>query len=257
MTQILVTGMHRSGTTLCFDLLRRHPDVVRALNEGVVFDRLSGQLMAPPFYSNEIDGDKSRPGARPGRSEAVEFDQDPRACTWLAKMSYPGPIILQEWCASASEYVAAWLTAFSSSARVVHVVRHPFAVFGSAHQRWGADPVHLTNYGPISLESVCRDWAIAVGDIEKSFAGDDRVLTVRYEDLVGTAHRSLGGIFSHCGLAADATQVEAILGEKIAFFGRVEASRAHAHREVALQPISRSTSWLMTPWFGKWGYSDL
>lgn len=256
MTQILVTGMHRSGTTLCFDLLRRHPKIVVELNEGVVFNRQNGELLSPPFHSNDVDADKPRPGARAGPKRQVVFKQNPRACTWVSKMSYPGPIILQEWCASASDYVAAWLRTFRDSARVIHVVRHPFAVFGSARRRWGADPVHLTNYGPISLETICRDWATAVAGVEKTFGDDERLLTILYEDLVGDAPSELARILKHCGLPADDAQVSAILSENIAFFGKVDASRAQAHREAPLEPISRSTSWLMTPWFEKWGYSD-
>ena len=161
MTQILVTGMHRSGTTLCFDLLRRHPKVVRQVNEGVVFDRETGDLLDPPFDSNEIEGEQSRPGARPGARQSVQFDEDPREICWVAKMSYPGPVILQQWCGPVEKYVNAWLNAFGTEARVIHMIRHPFAVFASARTRWGADPIHLNNYGPITLESVCRDWALS------------------------------------------------------------------------------------------------
>lgn len=256
MTQILVTGMHRSGTTLCFDLLRRPPEIATELNEGVVFDRQSGELLSPPFRSNDVEGDKPRPGARPGRNREVEFEEDPRACTWVAKMSYPGPVILQEWCAPAERYISAWLDTFCESARVIHMVRHPFAVFGSIKRRWGADPVHLTNYGPITLDAICRDWATAVGSVENRFCGDERLLTVLYEDLVSDAPSTLARILRHCGLHADGDHVSKILSENIAFFGRVNASRAQAHREAPLEPISRSTSWLMTPLFDKWDYSD-
>lgn len=256
MTQILVTGMHRSGTTLCFDLLRRHPAVANALNEGVVFDRKNGELLPPPFWSNDVDAGNPRPGARPGQKREIVFSEDPRASAWVAKMSYPGPVILQEWCAPASDYIAAWLQEFEESARVIHIVRHPFAVFASARRRWGADPVHLNNYGPISLESICRDWATAVGEVERMFGNEERMLTILYEDLVCDAPRNLARILTYCGLAADGEQVSAILSENIAFFGKVEASRAQAHREGPLEPISRSTSWMMTPWLEKWGYSD-
>lgn len=256
MTQILVMGMHRSGTTLCFDLIRRHQEVEAAINEGVLFDRTTGSLIGPPFPSNQLDATSPRPGARAGKRSWIEFQHDSHFMTWIAKMSYPGPLILQEWCRPAVDYAAAWLDEFGDSARVIHIVRHPFAVFRSARRRWAADPVHLTNYGPINLESVCRDWAIAVGEIDKKFGNEARMLTVLYEDLVTHPSPMLAKIFGHCRLSAEVSMIEQVLQEDIAFFGKVDASRANAHREAGLEPISRSTSWLMTPWFEKWEYSD-
>jgi len=256
MTQILVTGMHRSGTTLCFDLIRRHQAIHAAINEGVLFDRSTGKLAETPFPSNRLDTLSSRQPARAGERIQVEFQHDPHTTSWIAKMSYPGPLILQEWCRPAVDYASAWLREFNDSARLIHIVRHPFAVFGSAHRRWAADPVHLNNYGPINLDAVCRDWGIAVGEIDRTFADDARMMTVLYEDLVTNPSHILQQVFDHCELQSDKSMIEQVLQEDIAFFGKVDASRANAHRDVKLDPISRSTSWLMTPWFEKWGYSD-
>lgn len=256
MTQILVTGMHRSGTTLCFDLLRRHPECVNAVNEVVLLDRSSLELMEPPFYSNHIDSSARRPTARPGKKTPIVFRSDPHECQWVAKMSYPGPVILQEWCRPAADYVGAWLDEFEKNARIIHMVRHPFAVFDSVRRRWGGDPVHLNNYGAINPDSVCRDWASAVGTIEQRYAIDPRFLTVLYEDLVTEPETALDRILEHCALASNTDLVQKILSDDVVFFGKVDASRANAHREANIETISRSTSWMLTPLFEKWGYSD-
>jgi len=256
MTQILVTGMHRSGTTLCFDLVRRHRDVGAEINEGVLFERASGRLMEPPFPSNRLDASSPRPGTRAGERTWVKFPRDAHDMSWVAKMSYPGPVILQEWCDSAVRYVDCWLKEFGTRARVIHMIRHPFAVFQSVHRRWAADPIHLTNYGPISLEAVCRDWSIAVTQVDRVISDDDRVLTVLYEDLVTEPSIWLKSILEHCRLRSDAPMVEFLLKQDIAFFGKVDASRANSHRTNVTEPISRSTSWLMTPLFKKFKYGE-
>ena len=77
-----------------------------------------------------------------------------------------------------------------------------------------------------------------------------------YEELVTEPEVNLARIFEHCNLESGEKQIQQILGEKISFFGKVESSRAQAHREAPLEPISRATSWLLTPLFSKWGYSD-
>jgi hypothetical protein len=256
MTQVLVTGMHRSGTTITFDLLRRHPEVAFAVNEGVVLDRESGKLIDGDFPTNAIEEGTTVPGARPGTGGVIKRPEDPGLQTWLAKMSFPGPIILQQWCDSSQRYIRCWLENFGPRARLIHVVRHPFAVFDSVRRRWAGDPIHLQNYGPISLDGVCRDWALSVAMADKLCQQDSRCMTVLYEDLVFDPQAKLMEMFGHCGMPNQLEVVQPILGQELVYFGKVDSSRATAYKHRPMEPISRSTSWLLTPLFQKWGYAD-
>lgn len=256
MSQILITGMHRSGTTLCLDLLRRHPEISFAINEGVLFERGSGELIQGSFPSYPLDDNKPTPTARPGQTQSLEPPEDPYSGKWVAKMSYPGPMILQQWCDTHERYLRCWLTEFAETARILHIIRHPFAVFDSIRRRWAADPIHLQNYGAITLDAVCRDWANAVRTIDLLAAKDTRIITVLYEDLVASPQDTLASILHSCALEANLTTVDAILNQDLVFFGQIDKTRAEVHKTATLEAISRSTSWLLTPLFEKWGYAD-
>jgi hypothetical protein len=256
MTQILITGMHRSGTTITFDLLRRHPEIVCAVNEGVVLDRESGSLIDGDFPNNAIDQDATTPGARPGMAGMIRRPQHPGLQTWLTKMSFPGPIILQQWCDSSQRYLRCWLENFGPTSRLIHIVRHPFAVFDSVRRRWAGDPIHLQNYGAISLDAVCRDWALSVSMAERLCQQDARCMTVLYEDLVSDPQGRLIDILGHCEMSNQVEVIQSILGQELVYFGKVDQSRAMAYKNQPMESISRSTSWLLTPLFEKWGYAD-
>jgi len=256
VTQTLITGMHRSGTTLVGDLFGVHPDVHHVFHESVLMNLTRDQLFSaktlPDHRMLQTRGELSR--AR--NVEACEWvvDCDLASHSFGAKMSYPGPLLLQEWQDRTTAYVRRWLECLGASARVVHVIRHPFDVFISARRRWQGDPGHIANYGPVTLEAICRDWVHAVEGVEALLEDDPRALTVRYETLLESPEKVLAEIYLQSGLDRPEEMAHEALAGDVVFFGKVDASRAFPHRRESLEAISRSTGFLLRDPFQRFGY---
>jgi hypothetical protein len=256
--KILILGMHRSGTTLLGDLVGKHPAVRRMFHEAVLMrfsrDELYAARTLPDHRMVQTRGELVR--AR--NAEPVEWvvDFDLARETWGAKMSYPGPVILQTWCDRTDRYLRRWQETFGGEARVVHVVRHPFDVFVSARRRWARDPGHLSNYGAVTLDAVCRDWAHSLDALLPVIDADPRSICVRFEDLVESPGRVLPDVFRRCDLAEPDLTAAAALESDVVFFGTVDASRSLRHRSEPLEPISRSTAFLLRGFFERFGYGD-
>ncbi len=258
MTQILVTGMHRSGTTLIMDLMSRHPAVATKFNEAVLLSQKTGGLVEGTVVDHRLIQSQGVL-KRAKNEEAVEVNSEVnlKTATYVSKMSYPGPIILQEWQGRTDRYVRCWLSELGESARVIHVVRHPFSVFASMRERWAGDPIHHANYGPLSLDTVCRDWVAAVEAVLGITDLDPRCTTVVYERFVEEPERHLAGLYELCGLHRPDVEARAALAQDIVFFGKVSSERKSRHRREELEAISRAVSWLTSPLMDRFGFRDL
>jgi hypothetical protein len=255
--KILVFGMHRSGTTLLADLLRRHPQVRHVFHESVILQFDPRTLFAAKTLpDHELIQDHGELW-RASNVRRVDFrpDFDLATSTWGAKMSYPGPVILQEWRGSALDYAITWLRHFGNEARILHLVRHPFDVFASASRRWADHDRHRDNYGKLTLDRLCRDWCHALDTLLPALSGDSRVQTLRFETLLTEPEDTLSDAFSSTGLNTDEGLIKRILSSDLVFFGKVRPDRAYQYRDrVDSSRLCQSTRCLLSPHFARFDY---
>lgn len=196
---IFVGGLHRSGTTLLADLIGAHPDASPLAGTGVFHDE--GQFLQDVVPTASQCGGPGRFafGARAHLTEADVVDADAeRARLWASWSPY--------WDLTRSFVVEKsppnllrfrYLRAVFPDAWCVAVVRHPVAV-AYATLGWTDDPVarHLEH------------WLVAHERFEADRAALDRLLFVRYEDLVRDVPGSLAAIDAAIGLAPHVPDIE-------------------------------------------------
>ncbi len=90
-------------------------------------------------------------------------------------------------------------------ARFVHIVRHPFALFGSTMRLWQTlvESQRLQNYGYENLEQAVIDGLEIVFSIvarQKADVPADQFVEVRYEDLVADPEQVMKSIYDHLKL---------------------------------------------------------
>lgn len=255
--KILIFGMHRSGTTLLADIVRKHSEVKHVFHESVLLDMSKEKLFnaktLPDYKLLQDKGMLLRASNVQRQEVALKFDL--ASSCWAAKMSYPGPVILQEWQDTTLNYAERWLDYFGDEACIIHIVRHPFDVFLSASARWLKDQRHIANYGEVTLDNICRDWSYALNTLLALQDSEERVLTTRFETLVSAPKNTISQLLEHCKLTTSSNTVDDILKSDVIFFGKVRQDRAFRYRkeEIALQ-LSRSTERLLIPLFERFGY---
>ncbi len=174
---VFLGGLHRSGTSLLFKILRDHPDISGFHDTGVSEDE--GQLLQsvyPPArkyggpgkfgFNPESCLDESSPLVSPDNARIL-FEQ------WSRYWNTAAPLLLEK---SPPNLVRArFLQALFPNSHFIMLLRHPAAV-ALATQKWSRTP----------LPSLIEHWTIC----HERFADDRRylnhLLTLKYEELVAT-----------------------------------------------------------------------
>ena len=257
--QTLILGMHRSGTTLLADIFRKHDSVKHVFNESVLLHLSKEQLLKTrEFDDHQLIQSKGVLNRASNVTRVkVTCDFDLLESHWAAKMSYPGPVILQEWQDTTAKYAKQWLDSFGQKARILLIVRHPFDVYLSASARWSDHQRHVDNYGTVTLDHICRDWCYTLDSLQGLIESDNRVLKIKYESLLANPETNIVKIFRHCNLNHEADVIEHILNLDIVFFGKLRVDRAFRYRKEKLVPdLSASTEVLLSTQFDDLGYKN-
>lgn len=250
---LLVMGCPRSGTTLLRAILDNHPELAMPPETGFVL---------PLWHERTRFGDLRRPEARRAVAEFVfcERARDGRrlrghlpAAEAIDRVAAAPPTLGSLLAACFALYAERtgkprWgdkrpryamfpeaLLALFPGARLVEVVRDPRgAVASQIPMGWDEPSVAL----PASL----ANWTHS---IERMAAvarrlGPDRLLRVRYEDLVADPDAELARVCVFAGLAADAATVEGMLAAPRA--GKDSRAEDHTRFRGAIDP-GRIRSW--------------
>jgi len=201
---LFIVGAVRSGTTLTRDLLRRVPNFI--CPEETHFFRWSEPFRTPhsyhPYRNNqllkkhrEMDGVGAEDFEKLLNQSRTKAELQRNYITALARAK--GITTPYRWFDKTPQnvYGAALIAQELPRARFLNLVRHPLNVVASL--RLGRQVKIPDIFG------ACNYWVEAVqimATLETAFP--DRVLTIRYEDLVGDVPGAMARILDHAGVAA-------------------------------------------------------
>jgi sulfotransferase family protein len=194
---VFLGGLHRSGTSLLFQLLRDHPAVSGFRDTGVPEDE--GQHLQQVYPPASAFGGEGRFGFAAGAHLTELSAHDARAAA-AELMSQWGP----HWDLSAAVLVEKsppnlirmrYLQSLFPDASFIVITRHPLEVALAQRKRVGSQP----------LWSLLRHWFVCHDTMTADASGIRHFLLVRYEDLLHRPDRTLADVLRFLGLppAAD------------------------------------------------------
>lgn len=191
---VFVGGLHRSGTTLMANLLGAHPQVSRLRGTSVPEDE--GQHVQDVYPAARAHGGPGR-FAFAANAHLTEKDAGTPAeirrrllMAWGPYWDLSCPVLVEK--SPPNLIMARFLHAAFPDAVFVMVMRHPVAV-ACATKKWSH-----TTFG-----SLIRHWVTAYETMFSDIADLDRVVVVRYEDVVADPGGTVGRVLSTVGLPAD------------------------------------------------------
>ena len=235
---VFVVGASRSGTTLMSRVVSR-TGPVRALAEVHFFERLYTPGMGPDAISH---GDAVELAARlvhtqhkglfyrqgnaaDYHDEAEQIVSAVNGSGSVSPLAVYGEFLTVDARRRGGEvgcdqtprnvfYIRDILRAFSD-ARVINMVRDPRAVMLSQKNKWRRRSLgesdlprsevvrSWSNYHPLVTSRIWRGAVDAADAVD-----DERVLTVRFEDLVADSERTVAEVAAHCGMPFSAEMLD-------------------------------------------------
>jgi len=214
---VFCCGLHRSGTTLLFRMLREHPKVSGFANNKDASEWLAledeGQFLQSVYPPGVVYGGPGRFAFSPEAHLTEESDLlTPENKARLAREWFPywdlsRPYLLEK--SPPNLVMARFLqSAFPNSSFVV-IERHPVAV-SLATEKWSqTDP-----------DSLIHHWLAAHETFELDRPYLKRVMTVRYETLVSEPAAMLRKIYEFLGLEPQETTLAATTEHNQKYFAQ-------------------------------------
>lgn len=232
-TFAFICGLHRSGTSLLFQLLRDHPDASGFRDTGVREDE--GQHLQSTYAPARDFGGAGR-FAFDAKAHLVEVDAATAARHKAELMEAWGPhwdlsrrVLLEK---SPPNLVRTrYLQSVFPGARFVVIVRHPIAA-ALATKKWRRRQ---------SLWSLVHHWVVAHDIAVADGEHVDHLLLVHYEDLVREPAATLDAIQRFVGLAPDATIAAGAINASASdsYAAQWRAMRAHPLKRLYVRALAR------------------
>jgi hypothetical protein len=217
---VFIGGLHRSGTSLMSELVGLHPDASELHSTGVPEDE--GQ------HIQDVYPAASRHGG-PGRfalahaahltetSDLVTTDAAERLWqAWSPYWDLSKPVLIEK--SPPNMLMGRFLQALFPGAAFIMMIRHPVAVAG-ATRKWS----HRTT------NALIGHWVRAYETMATDLPLLERVLVVRYEDLVRAPEEVMVGIFSFLDLEPASIHRPIRIGINEKYFERWSRSGPHAY----------------------------
>jgi hypothetical protein len=199
---VFLCGLHRSGTTLLFRMLREHPEMTGFANNKVADEWTpledEGQFLQgiyPPAMCYGGPGSFAfAPEAHVTESSALLTPQNKAqlAVDWFPYWDLAKPYLLEK--SPPHLLMTRFLQSVFPTSSFIVIVRHPVAV-SLATTKWSAR----------SLDSLIEHWLVAQETFETDRPYLQRVMTVAYESLVEDPAAALRKIYAFLGVAPHPT----------------------------------------------------
>jgi hypothetical protein len=194
---VFLGGLHRSGTSLLFRLLREHPDVSGFRDTGVREDE--GQHLQST-YAPARDFGGAGQFAFDSHAHLIEVDDATAArhreqllASWVPYWDLDRRVLVEK--SPPNLIRMRYLQSVFPEARFVAIVRHPVTT-GLATKKWRRRK---------TLWSLIRHWVVAHDIATDDAKHLDHFMLVRYEDLVADPTATLDSVLRFIGVAPDAT----------------------------------------------------
>ena len=190
---IFLCGLHRSGTSPLFRLLREHPDISGFRDTGVPEDE--GQHLQTVFPAAKVYGGPGRFGFNPDAHLTEDSDlvtpenRQQLFKEWSRYWDLNKQCLLEK--SPPSLIRTRFLQAIFPNSYFIVIYRHPVAV-SLATWKWT----------PTSLESLMEHWLHCHSFFETDRRRLRRVLAIKYEDLIRNTEPVLREIYQFLGLSS-------------------------------------------------------
>jgi hypothetical protein len=188
---IFLAGLHRSGTSLLHEVMRKHPEITGFSGSGVPEDEGQHlQSVYPPakafggpgkfIFDKRSYMDESHPLATPENAKLVfEQWQDhiDLSCQHIIEKSPPNIVRMR------------FFQKLFPNRKFIAILRHPLAV-SYATKKWSKTSIaSLLNHAFLGYETMLKD-----------MEGIDSLYILRYEDFVAEPQKTIDQIFAHLGM---------------------------------------------------------
>ncbi|MGB3190321.1 MAG: sulfotransferase [Limnoraphis sp.] len=188
---VFIGGLHRSGTTLLFQCLREHPQISGFRDTGVFEDE--GQHLQTVYPTAQVYGGAGKFGF----NSAAFLDEHSQLISpentqklfheWSQYWDLQKPILLEK---SPPNLVRCrFLQQMFPNSCFIIVLRHPIAV-SYATKKWSQTQMH----------SLMRHWLVCYERFEDDRPFLNRVLVLKYEDLIDNGKTVLDEVFRFIGV---------------------------------------------------------
>ena len=214
---VFLCGLHRSGTTLLFRMLREHPEMTgfannKAADEWTPLED-EGQFLQgiyPPAMCYGGPGSFAfAPEAHLTESSELLTPENKAqlAVDWFPYWDLSKRFLLEK--SPPHLLMTRFLQSVFPSSSFVIIVRHPVAV-----------SLATTKWNPRSLDSLIEHWLVAHEIFESDRPHLQRVMTVAYEALVEEPGATLGKIYAFLGVSPHPTSFAATTEHNQRYFAQ-------------------------------------
>ncbi len=228
----ILGGLHRSGTTLLFRMLREHPEISGFANNPYANEWLGaedeGQYLQSVYPPAIFWGGPGKFAFSPDANltEESEF-LTPESKTRLALEWFPFFDLSKRFLLEKSPPNILWTRFLQSvfpNSWFVIIERHPVAV-SLATEKWS----------PTGLPSLVEHWLVAHETFEKDRPHLRRVMTIKYENLISQPFEVISTIYKFMGLDPHPTTFEATWEHNQKYFAKWRALASDPQSSAAIQ----------------------
>ncbi len=188
---VFICGLHRSGTSPLFRILREHPEISGFDNTGVPEDE--GQHLQSVFPPAKIYGGPGCFGFKPEahlteQSELITAENRQKLFEeWSRYWDLTRPYLLEK--SPPNLIRTRFLQAFFPDSYFIVISRHPVAV-----------SLSTSKWANIGLELLIEHWLHCHRVFRQDRQHVRHLLVIRYEDLIQASETTLGEVYRFLGL---------------------------------------------------------
>jgi len=214
---VFCCGLHRSGTTLLFRMLREHPEMSGFTNNQVATEWLAledeGQFLQSVYPPGIVYGGPGSFAFSPGAHLTEESDlltpdnKAQLALDWFPYWDLSKRFLLEK--SPPNILMTRFLQSAFPHTSFVTIVRHPVAV-----------SLATTKWSTRTLDSLIEHWLVAHEIAEADQAHLQRAITVKYESLIAAPDAALSKIYAVLGVEPHPTTFEATTEHNQRYFAQ-------------------------------------